>query len=118
MVGIDEREQDRAFLHLVDDLDRRRLYAQHDVRTGDERLGVGDEGDIAVGRIGQLGIVTGAGLHMQFSAEFDEPRGHRGHERDAALVRPGLFQNGDVDEHHPSRMTLRAPVFAASANVS
>ena len=74
--------------------------------------------DVFVRGVGQPNGVAGAGLHVDLRAEFAQSWCDHRHERHAALVCLSLFENRDVDEHYPSRMTLSAPVVAADAKVS
>ena len=99
MVGVDEADEDRAFLHRVDHLQRGRLHGEDHVGVADQRLAVGDEGDILEGGVGQLDRVPGARLHVQLRAELDQLGRNGRHQSHAPFVRLGFLQNGDVDIH-------------------
>ena len=70
LVGVDEGQQDGAFLHRTDDFGGRRLHRQHDVGVAYQTLRVGSESDVLEGAVRQLHGIAGAGLHMDFDAEL------------------------------------------------
>ena len=102
MVCIDERDENGALLHGVDDLDCRGLDRKHHIGVGDQLLAVGDEGDILECSVGQFDGVSGARLHVQLRAELDQLGNDRRHQSHAPFVRLCFLQNGDIDVHEGS----------------
>ena len=98
LVRIDERDQDRAFLHRVDHIQRRGLHGENHVGVGDQLLAIVNEGDILERGVGQLDGISRARLHVQFGAELDQLGDDGRHQRHAPFVRMGFLQNGDVDD--------------------
>ena len=99
MPGVNEGNEDGAFLHRVDHIQSRRLDRKHDVGVGHELVAIGDEDDVLERGVGQLDGFPGAALHVQLGAELDQLGDDRRHQGNAPLVRLGLLQDGDVDVH-------------------
>ena len=98
-VGVDERNEDRAFLHRADHIECGRLHGEHHIGVADQRLAIVHKGDVLESCVGQLDRVCCSRLHMQLCAQFDQFGCNGWHQCHASLVWLGFLQNGDVDVH-------------------
>ena len=72
LVRIDEGDEDRAFLHRVDHVQRGRLHGEDHIGVADQLLAIIDEGDVLERGVGQLDGVARARLHVQLRAQLDQ----------------------------------------------
>ena len=96
---IDEGNQDRAFLHRVDHVQRRWLHSENYVGVADQSVTIGRESDILECGIDDAGGISRARLHVQLGAQFGQLADNGRHQRHASFVRMCFLQNGDVDVH-------------------
>ena len=98
-VGVDKRNEDRAFLHRADHIQCGRLHGEHHIGVADQHLAIVHKGDVLESCVGQLDRVCCSRLHLQLCAQFDQFGRNGWHQCHASFVWLGFLQNGDVDVH-------------------
>src|SRR3984885_4551987 len=99
LLRTDVRDEDRAFLHRADHVQRGWLHGKNHIGVADQLLAILNEGDVFVRGIGELDRVSGARLHVKLRAELDQLGDKGGYQRHTPFVRVSFLQNGDVDVH-------------------
>ncbi len=99
LARVDEADQQRPWLHRVDDIDVGRLDGQHHVGVAQHRRAIRRDLDVDEVGIARMDRTAGARLHVQPGAELDQPGDERRNESHPALVDARLGQYRDVDVH-------------------
>ena len=107
LVRIDKADQDRAFFHRVDHIQRRWLHGEDHVGIFDQSVAIAGECDILERRIDQAGSVSSARLHVQLGAQLGQLADDGRHQRHAPFVGMCFLQNGDVDVHEALQLLCR-----------